>query len=194
MEEGLEEEDVLRSISSLRMNIGSSSRRSWASTSGGDDVFEKNKNEIVVDDEELRWAAIERLPTFERLRKSIVKEAIESGGFSYEEVDISKLGIHDKSKLMDGILTSVEEDNEKFLFKIRERIHRVEIEIPKVEVRFNKLYVEGDAFNGSRSLPTLVNSTMNLIEGILGAMKVVPSKKSAIKILEDVNGIIKPAR
>lgn len=125
MEEGLDGEDVLRSISSLRMNIGSSSRRSWASTSGGDDVFERNKNEIVVDDEEeLKWAAIERLPTFERLRKSIVKQVIESGGFSYEEVDISKLGIHDKSKLMDGILTRVEEDNEKFLFKIRERIQR----------------------------------------------------------------------
>lgn len=127
MEEGLDREDVLRSISSLRMNIGSSSRRSWASTSGGgDDVFERNKkNEIVVDDEqELKWAAIERLPTFERLRKSIVKQVIESGGFSYEEVDISNLGIHDKSKLMDGILKSVEEDNEKFLFKIRERIHR----------------------------------------------------------------------
>ncbi|CAL5209123.1 unnamed protein product [Lathyrus oleraceus] len=197
MEEGLDREDVLRSISSLRMNIGSSSRRSWASTSGGgDDVFERNKkNEIVVDDEqELKWAAIERLPTFERLRKSIVKQVIESGRFSYEEVDISNLGIHDKSKLMDGILKSVEQDNEKFLFKIRERIHRVEIEIPKVEVRFEKLHVEGDAFNGSRSLPTLVNSTMNVIEGFLGAMGVVPSKKSVIKILEDVSGIIKPAR
>jgi len=41
---------------------------------------------------------------------------------------------------------------------------RVGIEIPKVEVRFEDLFVEGDAFNGSRALPTLVNSTMNAME------------------------------
>jgi hypothetical protein len=49
---------------------------------------------------------------------------MESGRFSYEEVDISKLGINDKNKLMDGILKSVEEDNEKFLLKMKERIQR----------------------------------------------------------------------
>ncbi|CAJ2629466.1 unnamed protein product [Trifolium pratense] len=195
MEEGLDGDEVLRSISSLRMNIGSSSsRRSWPSTSG-DHVFERNnKKEDVDDEEELKWAALERLPTFERLKKSIVKQVIESGGFSYEEIDISKLGIHDKNKLMDGILRTVEEDNEKFLLKMKERIQRVEIEIPKVEVRFEKLCVEGDAFNGSRALPTLVNSTMNAIQGVLGSIKLLPSKKSVIKILEDVSGIIRPAR
>ncbi|GAU23542.1 hypothetical protein TSUD_40200 [Trifolium subterraneum] len=202
MEEGLDGDDVLRSISSLRMNIGSSSsRRSWPSTSvptevwSGDHVFERNnKKEDVDDEEELKWAALERLPTFERLKKSIVKKAMESGRFSYEEVDISKLGIHDKNKLMDGILKYVEEDNEKFLLKMKERIQRVDIEIPKVEVRFEKLCVEGDAFNGSRALPTLVNSTMNAIEGVLGSIKLLPSKKSVIKILQNVSGIIRPAR
>jgi len=44
---------------------------------------------------------------------------------------------------------------------------RVDIDIPKVEVRFENLFVEGDAFNGSRALPTLVNSTMNAIEVLL---------------------------
>lgn len=137
MEEGLDKDDGLRSISSLRMNIGSSSSRSWTSTSvpaevwSGDQVFErKNKKEDIDDEEELKWAAIERLPTFERLRKSIVKQAIDSGRFSYEEVDISKLGIHDKNKLMDGILRTIEEDNEKFLLKMRERIHRFFILFP----------------------------------------------------------------
>ncbi|KAK2403946.1 pleiotropic drug resistance protein [Trifolium repens] len=184
------------------MNIGSSSsRRSWPSTSvptevwSGDHVFERNnKKEDVDDEEELKWAALERLPTFERLKKSIVKQVIESGRFSYEEVDISKLGIHDKNKLMDGILKTIEEDNEKFLLKMKERIQRVDIEIPKVEVRFEKLCVEGDAFNGSRALPTLVNSTMNAIEGVLGSIKLLPSKKSVIKILQDVSGIIRPTR
>ncbi|XP_027367782.1 pleiotropic drug resistance protein 2-like isoform X3 [Abrus precatorius] len=199
MEEGLDGE-VSRSLSSLRMSIGSWSRRSWVSASvpelwsgHGGDVFERSKKE--VDEEELKWAAIQRLPTFERLRKSIVKRVLEeSGRFNYEEVDLSKLDMQEKKKLLDGILRTVEDDNERFLHKMRERINRVAIEIPKVEVRFEHLFVEGDAFNGTRALPTLVNSTMNAMERVLGSVNLLPSKKSVVKILQDVSGIVRPAR
>ncbi|KAG4919383.1 hypothetical protein JHK84_056694 [Glycine max] len=205
MEEGVDADEVVRSVSSLRMSIGSMSRRSWVSASvsemwgagHGGDVFERSTrvDDGDNDEEELMWAAIERLPTFERLRKSIVKRALEeSGRFNYEEVDISNLGFQDKKKLLHAILRKVEVDNETFLRRIRERIDRVAIEIPKVEVRFEHLFVEGDAFNGTRALPTLVNSTMNAIERILGSINLLPSKRSVIKILQDVSGIVKPAR
>lgn len=131
MDEGLDDGGVnLRSVSSLRMNIGSSSRRSWVPVtevwSGDHDVFERSKREDYGgdDEEELKWAAIERLPTFERMRKSIVKQVLESGRFSYKEVDISKLDLQEKNKLLEGILRTVDEDNEKFLQKIRDRIDR----------------------------------------------------------------------
>lgn len=42
--------------------------------------------------------------------------------------------------------------------------YRVAIEIPKIEVRFENLSVEGDAYVGTRALPTLLNSTLNVIE------------------------------
>lgn len=38
------------------------------------------------------------------------------------------------------------------------------IEVPKVEVRFEHLSVEGEAYVGTRALPTLINSTLNAIE------------------------------
>ncbi|TKY51684.1 ABC transporter G family member 39 [Spatholobus suberectus] len=202
MEEGLDADEGVRSVSSLRMSVGSWSRRSWVSASvsemwgagHGGDVFERS-NRVDDDEEELKWAAIERLPTFERLRKSIVKRVLEeSGRFNYEEVDVSNLGVQDKKKLLHVILRTVEDDNERFLRRMRERIDRVAIEIPKVEVRFEHLFVEGDAFNGNRALPTLVNSTMNAIERILGSMNLLPSKKSVVKILQNVSGIVKPAR
>lgn len=41
---------------------------------------------------------------------------------------------------------------------------RVGIEIPKIEVRFEKLSIEGDVYVGSRALPTLLNATLNTIE------------------------------
>ncbi|KAL9317878.1 hypothetical protein ACSQ67_014395 [Phaseolus vulgaris] len=207
MEEGVDAGgEVVRSMSSLRMSIGSLSRRSWVSAGvsevwgagHGGDVFDRSTRVDCGDDddeEELKWAAIERLPTFERLRKSLVKRVLEeSGRFNYEEVDVSNLGFQDKKKLLHAILTTVQQDNERFLRSMRERIDRVAIEIPKVEVRFENLFVEGDAFNGSRALPTLVNSTMNAMERILGSVNLLPSKKSVIKILQGVSGIVKPAR
>lgn len=45
--------------------------------------------------------------------------------------------------------------------------HRVGIEIPKIEVRFEHLCVEGDAYVGTRALPTLLNSTLNEIEVLI---------------------------
>jgi len=136
MEEGVDADEVVRSVSSLRMSIGSMSRRSWVSASvsemwgagHGGDVFERSTrvDDGDNDEEELMWAAIERLPTFERLRKSIVKRALEeSGRFNYEEVDISNLGFQDKKKLLHAILRKVEVDNETFLRRIRERIDRL---------------------------------------------------------------------
>lgn len=40
------------------------------------------------------------------------------------------------------------------------------IETPKIEVRFQNLSIEGDAYVGTRALPTLLNSTLNSIEVI----------------------------
>lgn len=41
------------------------------------------------------------------------------------------------------------------------------VEIPKIEVRFEHLSIEGDAYVGTRALPTLLNTTLNAIEVLL---------------------------
>lgn len=38
------------------------------------------------------------------------------------------------------------------------------IVVPKIEVRYEHLSVEGDVYVGSRALPTLLNVTLNTIE------------------------------
>jgi len=40
----------------------------------------------------------------------------------------------------------------------------VGIEVPKIEVRYENLSVEGDVRSASRALPTLFNVTLNTIE------------------------------
>ena len=42
--------------------------------------------------------------------------------------------------------------------------NRVGIELPTIEVRYENLNIEAEAYMGNRGLPTVINSTMNLIE------------------------------
>ncbi|CAB4299305.1 unnamed protein product [Prunus armeniaca] len=193
-------DELVGSVSSGRRTHGSVSKRSWASTSfrelwsGQGDVFQRSGRLAYDDEEELKWAAIERLPTFDRLRKGMLKQVLDDGKVGYEEIDVTNLGRVDKKHLMEYILKVAEEDNEKFLLRLRERTDRVGIEIPQIEVRFEHLSVEGDAYIGTRALPTLLNSYRNTIEGILGFVKLFPSKKRVVKILRDMSGIVKPSR
>ncbi|PIN20808.1 Pleiotropic drug resistance proteins (PDR1-15), ABC superfamily [Handroanthus impetiginosus] len=178
----------------------SSSRRSWRSQSIREvwqpqpDVFSRSSRRQEDDEEELRWAAIERLPTYDRLRKGMLQQVMSNGRVVRSEMDVTKLGAQDKKQLMESILKVVEDDNEKFLQGLRNRTDRVGIEIPKIEVRFQNLSIEGDAYVGTRALPTLLNSTLNTIEAALGMIGLSPSKKRVVKILQDINGIIRPSR
>lgn len=45
--------------------------------------------------------------------------------------------------------------------------NRVGIEIPTIEIRFEQLSIEADAYIASRALPTLLNSTLNALEVII---------------------------
>ncbi|XP_065867144.1 pleiotropic drug resistance protein 2-like isoform X1 [Euphorbia lathyris] len=176
------------------------SSRSWGSTSvremfNAPDVFQRSARHTADDEEaELRWAAIERLPTYDRVRKGMLKQVLSNGKVVQSEIDVTRLGIEDKKQLMQSMLQVVEQDNEKFLSRLRHRTDRVGIEIPKIEVRFENLDVEGEVQVGSRALPTLLNSVLNAIEGVLGFIGLSPSKKKVIKILHNVSGVIKPSR
>ncbi|KAL6513704.1 Pleiotropic drug resistance protein 2 [Orobanche hederae] len=88
----------------------------------------------------------------------------------------------------------IEEDHDKFLTRLRQRIDRVGIKTPKIEVKFNHLKVDGYVHTGSRALPTLLNATLNTLESIFALTGCAPTKKKKIKILQDVSGIVKPSR
>ncbi|KAJ1435974.1 P-loop containing nucleoside triphosphate hydrolase [Sesbania bispinosa] len=187
-------EDIVRSMSDGRRSFGEWSSASLHDAVGGQgDVFQRSGREID-EEEELKWEALGRLPTYDRLRKGILKQVLENGRVNYEEIDITKLGVQEKKYILESILKTAEEDNEKFLHRMRDRIDRVGIEIPKIEVRFEHLSVEGDAYIGTRALPTLLNTTLNVVEGLLGYIKLLPFKKKVVKILKDVSGIVKPSR
>ncbi|OWM75461.1 ABC transporter G family member 37-like [Punica granatum] len=86
-----------------------------------------------VDDEvELQWAAIERLPTFRRLRTSLFDDGKVSGSQNNPDVagkrvmDVTKLGGIERHMFVENLLKRVEDDNLRLLQKLKERIDRQE--------------------------------------------------------------------
>ncbi|GLT76273.1 hypothetical protein SLA2020_479430 [Shorea laevis] len=167
-----------------------SSRQGWP-----DRVIDRSEHQVdEEEEEELQWAALERLPTYDRLRKVVLSQVLENGSVVHNEFEVTNLGMQQRKQLTDCLLKVVEEDNEKFLRRLRDRINRVGLEVPKIEVKYEHLSVEGNVRIGGRALPTLLNATLNTIESILGLIRLAPSKKRKIQILKDVSGIVRPSR
>jgi hypothetical protein len=120
MASALAGDDLSRSTSSRKSWVSTSFREVWTAPP---DVFNRSGRQ-ETDEEELRWAAIERLPTYDRLRKGMLRQVLENGRVVHNEVDVTRLGIQDKNRLMESMLKVVEEDNEKFLMRLRERTDR----------------------------------------------------------------------
>lgn len=108
------------------------SRASWSMEEMFASRNHSRRSSSHVDEEEeaLKWAAIKKLPTYDRLRTSIFKPALENqhgnnNGFVHREViDVRKLDINDRQRFIDRIFKVAEEDNEKFLKKFRDRIDK----------------------------------------------------------------------
>lgn len=116
----------------LAAEIGRSVRTSFhehaSSFRSTADVRSMKKND---DDEvELQWAAIERLPTFERIRTSLFdctkdeQEDEASNKSKKVQIDVTKLGSPERHVFIEKLIKEIEGDNHRLLQKLRERIDR----------------------------------------------------------------------
>ncbi|CAN6330865.1 unnamed protein product [Urochloa humidicola] len=163
----------IQRLGSLRQ--GSSRRGSSSSVwrQRGDDVFSRSRSlsrESGVDDEEaLRWAALEKLPTFARLQRAVLPPVPDDAGgdgaaAAARVVDVRGLGPHERRALMERLVRVAEEDNERFLLKLKDRVERVGLDLPTIEVRFEHLEAEAEVRVGSSGIPTIINSITNKLE------------------------------
>lgn len=97
----------------------------------------RSRTSFVVDDDEeaLRWAAIERLPTYNRMRTGILRSTIRQHDgdnvnqlrqkkYEHKEVDVRKLETAERQEFISRLFKVAEEDNERFLKKLRDRIDK----------------------------------------------------------------------
>ncbi|XP_023749630.1 ABC transporter G family member 32 [Lactuca sativa] len=142
------------------------------------------------DEEALRWAAIERLPTYNRVRKGIFKNIVGDS----KEVEVNKLEVEELKVVLDRLLNSADDDWKRFFDRMRRRFDAVDLEFPKIEIRFQNLNVETYVHVGSRALPTITNFIVNMTEAFLRQLKIYKGKRRKLTILDDVSGIIRPSR
>ena len=118
--------DIYRSVSSSRLGLGSSSNI-WRSSAM--EVFSRSSrhgdgegNGGDDDEEALKWAAIEKLPTYLRIRRGIL--TTEDQGKPSREIDIANLGLLERRNVLDRLVKIADKDNERFLMKLKDRIDR----------------------------------------------------------------------
>ena len=73
--------------------------------------------EDVDDEEALRWAALERLPTYARVRRGIFRNMVGDS----KEIDVSELESTDQRLLLERLVNSVDDDPELFFDRMRKR-------------------------------------------------------------------------
>ena len=100
--------------------LGRSLRQeSTAWSRGADDVFSRSSSLDGDDEEALRWAALERLPTYDRARTAVL--AMPEG--ELKEVNVHKLGPQERHALMQRVAW-VGDQHERFLSKFKDRVDR----------------------------------------------------------------------
>ncbi|KAF7814223.1 ABC transporter G family member 36-like [Senna tora] len=93
--------------------------------------YSRRSTNVDEDEEALKWAAIEKLPTYDRLRTSIfqnyadqAQDQAQGNTVMHKEVDVRKLDMNERQQIIDRIFKVAEEDNEKYLRKFRNRIEK----------------------------------------------------------------------
>ncbi|KAI7989421.1 Pleiotropic drug resistance protein 1 [Camellia lanceoleosa] len=100
--------------------------------------------------------------------------------------------------LTNSVSEFIEQDATRLYFKrhgtvlIRLEELILNIDLPTIEVRFEHLNVNSEANVGGRALPTILNFSINILEGFLNYLRIFPSRKKPLAILHNVSGIIKP--
>ncbi|KAG5396189.1 hypothetical protein IGI04_018003 [Brassica rapa subsp. trilocularis] len=176
-------EEMRVELSEIGRNMGTSFRRSSSRSEPEDEA-----------EYALQWAEIQRLPTFERLRSSLVDEEGESEENGKRVADVTKLGAMERHLMIEKLIKHIENDNLKLLKKIRKRIDRVGVEFPSIEVRYENLSVEAECeVVEGKALPTLWNSLKHVFIELV-KLSGVRTQEAKISILNDVSGIINPGR
>jgi len=98
-----------------------------------------------MDDEEaLKWAAVERLPTYDRVRTSVFYDKATGG---VKQVDVRQMSPLETTELLDKLMAEAQDENNLFLLKMRKRLDKY-ASCPSFHAQFSCILRSGIAFQG----------------------------------------------
>lgn len=126
---GADEIEALRTeLSDIGRSLRSSFRQYTSSLRNSSNLSSFNDNAAEVDFVE-QWAEINRLPTFERLRSSLIDDDQDKGDRVVDAkakrlIDVTKLGSVERQLFIEKLIKNIEDDNLRLLHKLRKRINK----------------------------------------------------------------------
>ncbi|KAK9673337.1 hypothetical protein RND81_12G161500 [Saponaria officinalis] len=165
----------------------SSSLRRNASFTSSRDAFDEEHIQ--------QWAKIERLPTYQRSKVFLFDEYIDGSMVNEKRMtDVSMLGPLERHLFIEKFIKQIEQDNLRFLQKLKKRVEKVGLKFPAVEVKYKNLYVDATCkVVDGKPLPTLWNtlkSSFSVVPKLLGSKL----QEAKLSIIKEASGIIKPKR
>uniref|UniRef100_A0A803LXC5 ABC transporter domain-containing protein n=1 Tax=Chenopodium quinoa TaxID=63459 RepID=A0A803LXC5_CHEQI len=141
-----------------------------------------NAEAVAKDEEDLIWAAFERLPSVKRTKLAVIYDDDNGGGGDklISTIDVTKLDRNRREMVVLKALDTAEQDNYKL--------------VSGVEVRFKDLNITAAVMTGKRALPTLINFYRDKIEAILKILRLYRPERHSLTILNNVSGYLKPGR
>ncbi|KAK2077910.1 hypothetical protein QBZ16_003778 [Prototheca wickerhamii] len=135
----------------------------------------------------LRMAALEELDPKRQARTAVLPQR--EG--TVRVLDTKKL---DRATRAELLLSVAEEDTSSNLImlqKLRARLDKAGISVPKVTVRYRDLSVITTIKIGSTSVPTLINVAKHMVEPVLKLVGKA-KKKDSYPIIDSVSGVLRP--
>jgi len=158
---------------------------------------QQHDHQEIDDEAELKWAAVERLPTLDRLHTSVFQfhgDSDSAGSLlELQMVDVRRLGAAERRMVVDTLIANIHRDNLRLLRKQRQRMDRVGVRPPTVEVRWHDVCVEAECqVVQGKPLPTIWNAAISNVTSLMCVNRQYAS--SRIRILNGVSGVVKPSK
>ncbi|KXZ48202.1 hypothetical protein GPECTOR_29g109 [Gonium pectorale] len=100
-----------------------------------------------------------------------------------------------KKQLLETVMGTSEQDNTRLMQKVAQRLERVGLSFPGIEVRWKSLTVEADVATGAAQVPTLLSAAASMLSACSAPF--VPGRPAPTQrrvLLNNVSGALKPGR
>eukprot|EP00198_Chlamydomonas_reinhardtii_P008553 XP_001697890.1 ABC transporter [Chlamydomonas reinhardtii] len=101
-------------------------------------------------------------------------------------------------QLLEAVMETADQDNFRLMQKVADRLERVGMSFPGVEVRWRGLTVEADVPMGSSKVPTLASAALSILRGCVAPFMLSRSGDASLThrrvLLNNVDGVLRPGR